>query len=383
MAAGLPEVIYTSDDDRYLHLPGLIVAESAAGELRYLMPDGLGSIRQAVDSQGQVTVYHEFDPYGSPVETGGDPYGFTGEWWEEEVALLHLRARWYAPGVGVFLSRDPVEGEPPYAYVRGNPVNLTDPSGYQAGSNVCDDWGYPFKIDCESIEAGDLEIAELFYRVVVLRNYYVGLRVSGDLLAHYLSGTTTPGVPYYIYDREWILSENESRNARKHLLDYYIDNEIKPAFSNQCHSGTVIRETRLRTDNTVAAPFGTDVRGALGNFYLNAYLSARLYTGRETTIDVTFMVKDDYDFDPQLGISVYQFGIGFVPHRWLVNLRDTQRAAEFVNHVIWTEQLTVDSQYNIRRIPSAVAFGIPERPPTPKTDQVSFTKVQCPDCQAN
>jgi hypothetical protein len=70
VAGGLPEVIYTSDDDRYLHLPGLIVAESAAGEVRYLMPDGLGSIRQAVDSQGEVAVYHEFDPYGSPIETG-------------------------------------------------------------------------------------------------------------------------------------------------------------------------------------------------------------------------------------------------------------------------------------------------------------------------
>jgi RHS repeat-associated protein len=124
-------VIYTSGDDRYLHLPGLIVAENATGDVRYLMPDGLGSIRQAVDSQGQVAVYHEFDPYGSPVENGGDPYGFTGEWWEEEVALLHLRARWYAPGVGVFLSRDQWPGTVLHPqsmngwnYVEGNPVNV-------------------------------------------------------------------------------------------------------------------------------------------------------------------------------------------------------------------------------------------------------------------
>ncbi|MBE7549482.1 MAG: hypothetical protein HS126_00190 [Anaerolineales bacterium] len=40
-----------------------------------------------------------------------------------------MRARWYAPSEGVFLSRDPVESEPPYLYVRGNPVNLIDPSG--------------------------------------------------------------------------------------------------------------------------------------------------------------------------------------------------------------------------------------------------------------
>ncbi|NJN99939.1 MAG: hypothetical protein HC875_40455 [Anaerolineales bacterium] len=44
--------------------------------------------------------------------------------------MLHLRARWYSPSEGVFLSRDAVESEPPYLYVRGNPVNFTDPSGH-------------------------------------------------------------------------------------------------------------------------------------------------------------------------------------------------------------------------------------------------------------
>ncbi|MBE7469329.1 MAG: hypothetical protein HS114_09370 [Anaerolineales bacterium] len=44
--------------------------------------------------------------------------------------LLHLRARWYNGETGTFLSRDSVESEPPYQYVRGNPVNRIDPSGY-------------------------------------------------------------------------------------------------------------------------------------------------------------------------------------------------------------------------------------------------------------
>ncbi len=33
------------------------------------------------------------------------------------------------PETGTFLSIDPVESEPPYLYTRGNPVNLTDPTG--------------------------------------------------------------------------------------------------------------------------------------------------------------------------------------------------------------------------------------------------------------
>lgn len=56
MAAGLPEVIYTSEGHAYLHLPGVIMTESSTGEVRYLLSDGpsislrtsLGSIRPTV-----------------------------------------------------------------------------------------------------------------------------------------------------------------------------------------------------------------------------------------------------------------------------------------------------------------------------------------------
>jgi RHS repeat-associated protein len=126
---GLPEVIYTSERNAYLHLPGVIVVENGAGERRYSLSDGLGSVRQASDETGAVVAYHAFDPYGNPVADRGEPYGYTGEWWEDEVGLLYLRARWYRPETGSFVSRDPVEGEPTYLYVRGNPVNRVDPSG--------------------------------------------------------------------------------------------------------------------------------------------------------------------------------------------------------------------------------------------------------------
>jgi len=129
VAAGLPEVIHTSEGNVYLHLPGVIATENSIGERRYLLSDGLGSVRQAVDETAKVVSYSEFDPYGTSVQNGDEVYGFTGEWWEDEVDLLYLRARWYLPADGVFLSRDAIEGEPPYSYVRGNPVNRTDPAG--------------------------------------------------------------------------------------------------------------------------------------------------------------------------------------------------------------------------------------------------------------
>jgi hypothetical protein len=81
IAGGLPEVIYTSEGNVYLHLPGVIMAESSTGDVRYLLADGLGSVRQAVDENGEVVAYNEFDPYGNPNPQSltPDPYGFTGE----------------------------------------------------------------------------------------------------------------------------------------------------------------------------------------------------------------------------------------------------------------------------------------------------------------
>jgi RHS repeat-associated protein len=95
--------------------------------------------------------YNEFDPYGVPVQNGGEPYGYTGEWWEADVSLLYLRARWYRPETGTFLSVDAVETEPPYQYVGGNPVNRVDPSGYLPSKSGIDQ-SNEYSCDCGWID---------------------------------------------------------------------------------------------------------------------------------------------------------------------------------------------------------------------------------------
>jgi RHS repeat-associated protein len=61
--------------------------------------------------------------------------GLTGEW-QNPTGLVFLRARFYSPELGIFLSRDPFQGfltKPasltPYQYAFNNPVRYTDPSG--------------------------------------------------------------------------------------------------------------------------------------------------------------------------------------------------------------------------------------------------------------
>ena len=63
----------------------------------------------------------------------GNPYGFTGEsQFGEADDLIFLRARYYSPSTGRFISRDPINiagGINLYGYCRNNPVNDVDPSG--------------------------------------------------------------------------------------------------------------------------------------------------------------------------------------------------------------------------------------------------------------
>ena len=63
--------------------------------------------------------------------------GFTGQYHDAETSLIYFHARYYNPATGHFMTPDSVVPNPNdtysydrYAYVRNNPVNLTDPTGH-------------------------------------------------------------------------------------------------------------------------------------------------------------------------------------------------------------------------------------------------------------
>ena len=137
LAAGLAEVL-SSDGAMYLH--GLhLIAEQRSGAWWYSLGDALGSVRQWTDGGGVVTYAGGYTPFGVELWREGSTashWGYTGEWWDADAALLYLRARWYAPGVGRFTQRDVQPGDyrrsltlNDYLYVVANPINYTDPSG--------------------------------------------------------------------------------------------------------------------------------------------------------------------------------------------------------------------------------------------------------------
>ena len=137
LMATLPVVI---SDTEAVYLYGLDILAQQQVEMLYYMHDGLGSVRQLVESGGQVETTYAYDPFGVPLAGGEtyNPYRYSGEAWEADVELLYLRARYYQPEVGRFITKDPWEGDLDrpatvnlYVYARNNPFNLVDPSGLQ------------------------------------------------------------------------------------------------------------------------------------------------------------------------------------------------------------------------------------------------------------
>jgi RHS repeat-associated protein len=136
---GLTQVLAeTTGSQTRRYLPGL--AQYEAGAWAYQLPDGLGSVRQMVNSSRQLTLMQSYDPFGNPTQmVGTSPFGYTGEQ-VDPTGLVYLRARYYSPPVGRFLTPDSLVPDPlssmgwnRYAYVGNNPVRYTDPSGHCLG----------------------------------------------------------------------------------------------------------------------------------------------------------------------------------------------------------------------------------------------------------
>jgi RHS repeat-associated protein len=115
-----------------------LLAQQQGVTLTYLGYDAL-SVRLHLDGDGNIAAHYQYAPFGEVRGASPAGYGFTGERWDAPVGLLYLRARYYAPGVGRFVSRDPLEGNPwqpgtsqRFLYAANRPVNLTDPSGMRA-----------------------------------------------------------------------------------------------------------------------------------------------------------------------------------------------------------------------------------------------------------
>ena len=106
----------------------------------FYLSDILGSTRGLTNAAGAVTDADTYDAYGNLIaSTGntGNPYLFTGQWFDAAIAQYYMRARDYSPSTGDFTSRDTYDGQTAnpitlnqYAYAGADPVGDVDLSGH-------------------------------------------------------------------------------------------------------------------------------------------------------------------------------------------------------------------------------------------------------------
>lgn len=105
----------------------------------YYLHDRLGSVRQVLNSSGEVVKIMTFSPYGETLEEEGGfdtQWKFTGQYLDNETGQYYLRARQYSPYLSRFTSPDLIMGkfEEPmslhrYLYCGNNSVNGIDLMG--------------------------------------------------------------------------------------------------------------------------------------------------------------------------------------------------------------------------------------------------------------
>jgi RHS repeat-associated protein len=123
-----------------------------AGTVTYVYTDPQGTPLAEADASGNIIARFDYAPYGTAVASmspAPNGPGYTGHVNDPDTGLVYMQARYYDPGVGRFLSVDPVtpaEGNAfnfsRYAYANNNPVMNEDPDGRQSACQT--------KADCEA-----------------------------------------------------------------------------------------------------------------------------------------------------------------------------------------------------------------------------------------
>ena len=110
------------------------------------MTDPHGNVVQLTDESGRVTKTYEYDSFGNEVKPDrkdDNPFRYCGEYYDKETEEIYLRARYYQPAVGRFLTRDTYTGEAGepeslhlYTYCENDGVNAWDPSGHVSKNKI-------------------------------------------------------------------------------------------------------------------------------------------------------------------------------------------------------------------------------------------------------
>ena len=109
-------------------------------EYTYYTQNAHGDVVNLTNANGEVTKTYKYDAFGvekNIVDSDENAFRYCGEYYDKETATVYLRARYYNPTTGRFISRDSYAGDNSdplslnlYTYCHNNPTINVDPSGH-------------------------------------------------------------------------------------------------------------------------------------------------------------------------------------------------------------------------------------------------------------
>ncbi len=96
--------------------------------------DANGNVTDYVDAYGNIRAHYEYSPFGEITAQSGDladtfKFRFSTKYWDEETRSYYYGYRHYAPKLGCWLNRDPIEekgGLNLYGFSRNAPIDKVD-----------------------------------------------------------------------------------------------------------------------------------------------------------------------------------------------------------------------------------------------------------------
>ena len=139
---------------------GIIYSKDKKGTKTYYVTNNHGDVTALVNSSGNIIKEYTYDEYGvekNPDKSDKNPFRYCGEYFDSETGFIYLRARYYDPELGRFISLDfhwtpdnMIYGDDNdngnaeidilairqsnnlYVYCMNSPIYFTDPSGYRS-----------------------------------------------------------------------------------------------------------------------------------------------------------------------------------------------------------------------------------------------------------
>jgi RHS repeat-associated protein len=116
--------------------------EGISGSTAYYLYNGHGDVTGLVDIDDVLIGFFDYEAFGDILEETGNgetPFKYAGEYLDKETGLYLMGARYYASGMGRWITEDPYRGsinDPLslnlYVFVRNSPLIYVDPSGFAA-----------------------------------------------------------------------------------------------------------------------------------------------------------------------------------------------------------------------------------------------------------